>query len=146
MLEKLHWCWFIINSPASVGSSLEPPVGRPGGPRAPRSFQSPRGCGSARVTLPRDILYICVYSTYFITQVRRRAGAGRARAWVCGRRVGVGGRVLYGEPVFGRPTFSAFSCWPTGKCVPRGEGGGGRGRRVKAGCSGASFGVLFSLA
>lgn len=34
----------------------------------------------------------------------------------------MGWRAVYGEPVFGRPTFSAFS-WPPGKCVPwRGVG------------------------
>lgn len=123
-------------------------MGRPGGPRAPGSFQSPRGCGSERVTLPRDILYICVYSTYFIKQVRDNCAsvdgvceeAWRARGRGVEQRWSVYCR--WREPVMGGlhvlPSIGAGQAWgrcgaPTGvegsrhKCGKEGVGVEGEG-------------------
>lgn len=78
-------------------------------PRRPGRFQSSRGFGSVWVTLPWDILYICVNSTYFIKQVSLNRCFGcmklQSRAWGkfwCGYypengEIGDGGRCGRGE-------------------------------------------------
>lgn len=114
-------------------------MGRPGGPRAPGSFQSPRGCGSERVTLPRDILYICVYSTYFIKQVRKDCCrvCGRpvgGRVWACEAGEGRGWSVQ-GAGVHLAPHFAPWRAPPA--CVGRGgREAGVAGRRMGVGVDG----------